>query len=103
MRRSPAGQVVMWSMHLAVTLSRKPLGDIQRYVWARQTPAGAATDAGAAATVNKLLCDGDCLANLDALETHETKSGLKYKDIVVGKGPSPPTGYQAGSAAHAAT
>lgn len=69
---------------------------------ARQLPAGAAVDAGAATTVNKLLCEGDCLTNLDAVETHETKSGLKYKDIVVGKGPSPPTGYQAGSGAHIA-
>ena len=23
-----------------------------------------------------------------------TASGLRYKDIIVGKGPSPPTGYQ---------
>ena len=68
----------------------------------RHMPAGAAIDAGAATTVNKLLCDGDCLAQLDAVETHETKSGLKYKDIVVGKGPSPPTGYQARCASAAA-
>ena len=68
----------------------------------RQMPAGAAIDAGAATTVNKLLCDGDCLAQLDAVETHETKSGLKYKDIVVGRGPSPPTGYQARCASAAA-
>lgn len=31
---------------------------------------------------------------LESLQTEETKTGLKYKDIVVGKGPSPPTGYQ---------
>lgn len=53
-------------------------------------------DAGAATTVNKLLCTEECQAALEGLETHETKSGLRYKDIVVGKGPSPPTGYQAG-------
>ena len=66
-------------------------------------PAGAA-DAGAAATTNKLLCDEECLAKLDSLQTEETKSGLKYKDIVAGTGPSPPTGYQvnlAGSSAAA--
>jgi peptidylprolyl isomerase len=50
---------------------------------------------GAATQINKLLCDDDCLAKLDGLETQETKSGLRYKDIVVGKGPTPPTGYQA--------
>ncbi|CAL8472004.1 g11546 [Coccomyxa elongata] len=60
---------------------------------ARQLPASA-VDAGAATQVNKLLCDEECLAKLDSIETQETKSGLKYKDIVVGKGPSPPTGYQ---------
>ena len=45
-------------------------------------------------TTNKVLCDEECIANLESLQTEETKSGLKYKDIVVGKGPSPPTGYQ---------
>ena len=60
----------------------------------RQLPASA-VDAGAATQVNKLLCDEECLARLDSIETQETKSGLKYKDVVVGKGPSPPTGYQA--------
>ncbi len=52
-------------------------------------------DAGAATQVNKLLCDVECLAKLDSIEAQETKSGLRYKDIIVGKGPSPPTGYQA--------
>lgn len=65
----------------------------------RQLPTSA-VDAGAATQVNKLLCDEDCLAKLDSIETQETKSGLKYKDIVVGKGPSPPTGYQARYLAH---
>ena len=45
-------------------------------------------------TTNKLLCDEECIANLEGLQTEETKTGLKYKDIVVGKGPSPPIGYQ---------
>ena len=61
----------------------------------RPLSAGAAVDAGAATTINKLLCTEECQAQLDSLETHETKSGLRYKDIVVGKGPSPPIGYQA--------
>ena len=59
----------------------------------REAPASAA-DQGANATTNKLLCDEECLAKLDDLQTRETKSGLKYKDIVVGTGPSPPVGYQ---------
>lgn len=63
------------------------------YICCREVPAGA-SDAGAAATTNKLLCDEECLAKVDSLQTQETKSGLKYKDIVVGTGPSPPTGYQ---------
>ena len=59
----------------------------------REVPAYAA-DAGAMTTTNKLLCDEECIAKLDGLQTEETKTGLKYKDIVVGTGPSPPTGYQ---------
>ena len=67
----------------------------------RPPAAGAAVDAGAATTTNKLLCTEECQARLDGLEMHETKSGLRYKDIVVGKGPSPPTGYQARHPANA--
>ncbi|CAL5220800.1 g2873 [Coccomyxa viridis] len=59
----------------------------------REAPAGAA-DSGANTVTNKLLCDEECLASLESIQTQETKTGLKYKDIVVGKGPSPPTGYQ---------
>ena len=63
---------------------------------AERAPAGAASgaDSGAASITNKLLCDEECLAKLESLQTQETKTGLKYKDIVVGTGPSPPTGYQ---------
>lgn len=60
----------------------------------RGLPAVAA-DLGANTVTNKLLCDEECLGKLDGLETQETKSGLRYKDIIVGKGPAPPTGYQA--------
>uniref|UniRef100_A0A7R9V9D2 peptidylprolyl isomerase n=1 Tax=Chlamydomonas euryale TaxID=1486919 RepID=A0A7R9V9D2_9CHLO len=42
----------------------------------------------------KVLCDAACAEGLDKLETVTTESGLKYKDIVVGKGAIPPTGYQ---------
>lgn len=59
----------------------------------RELPANAA-EMGAMTTTNKLLCDKECLAKLEGLQTQETKTGLKYKDIVVGTGPTPPTGYQ---------
>ena len=65
----------------------------QRVLLCREAPAGAA-DSGANTVTNKLLCDEECLASLESIQTQETKTGLKYKDIVVGKGPSPPTGYQ---------
>eukprot|EP01024_Parvocaulis_polyphysoides_P040099 TRINITY_DN3642_c0_g1_i1.p2 TRINITY_DN3642_c0_g1~~TRINITY_DN3642_c0_g1_i1.p2 ORF type:complete len:211 (-),score=20.96 TRINITY_DN3642_c0_g1_i1:390-1022(-) len=40
------------------------------------------------------LCDSDCVASLDGIEMITTSTGLQYKDIVVGKGPQPKTGYQ---------
>lgn len=40
------------------------------------------------------LCTADCEASLDSIPTVTTESGLQYKDIVVGKGPSPPIGFQ---------
>lgn len=42
----------------------------------------------------QILCDAACISSLDNFETVTTESGLQYKDIVKGKGPSPPTGYQ---------
>ncbi len=47
-----------------------------------------------AAAADKTLCDEACIAALDKAEVVTTASGLKYKDIVVGSGPSPPVGYQ---------
>jgi len=41
-----------------------------------------------------LLCDGDCAARINSAETVTTASGLQYKDLVVGTGPQPITGYQ---------
>ncbi|KAK9823119.1 hypothetical protein WJX72_000404 [[Myrmecia] bisecta] len=43
---------------------------------------------------SKLLCEAECQASLDRLQTVTTASGLKYVDIKVGSGPSPPTGFQ---------
>eukprot|EP00898_Chlorokybus_atmophyticus_P006349 jgi/Chlat1/6715/Chrsp50S06423 len=40
------------------------------------------------------LCTGECLKQLDSIDMQTTKSGLQYKDIVVGKGPSPRIGFQ---------
>uniref|UniRef100_A0A061QU67 peptidylprolyl isomerase n=1 Tax=Tetraselmis sp. GSL018 TaxID=582737 RepID=A0A061QU67_9CHLO len=42
----------------------------------------------------QVVCDADCEKKLEAVDSVSTPSGLKYKDIVEGKGPSPPTGYQ---------
>ena len=44
-----------------------------------------------------LLCDGDCAARINSAETVTTASGLQYKDLVVGTGPQPITGYQVGA------
>jgi hypothetical protein len=44
-----------------------------------------------------VLCDATCVANLDKIELVTLPSGLKYRDIVVGKGPTPESGFQARS------
>ncbi|BFG15854.1 hypothetical protein CerSpe_021280 [Prunus speciosa] len=40
------------------------------------------------------LCDGSCEKELENIPTVTTESGLQYKDIKVGQGPSPPVGFQ---------
>ena len=50
---------------------------------------------GAATETEKVLCDAACMARVDSLPETVTPSGLKFRDIAVGKGPTPPTGYQA--------
>ncbi|EFJ51600.1 hypothetical protein VOLCADRAFT_103490 [Volvox carteri f. nagariensis] len=42
----------------------------------------------------KVLCDVECSAALEAVEAVTLPSGLKYKDISPGSGPSPPVGFQ---------
>lgn len=49
-----------------------------------------------AADEGKRLCDEPCVTNLESKEMTTTASGLQYRDIVVGKGPQPITGYQVG-------
>jgi len=41
-----------------------------------------------------VLCDAECVKALDGKELVTLPSGLQYKDVVLGKGPSPPVGYQ---------
>lgn len=41
-----------------------------------------------------VLCDKACVANLDKLPLETTPSGLQYRDIKVGQGPTPPVGFQ---------
>ncbi|KAL5784140.1 hypothetical protein ACOSQ2_006532 [Xanthoceras sorbifolium] len=40
------------------------------------------------------LCDDACEKELENVPMVTTESGLQYKDIKVGKGPSPPVGFQ---------
>ncbi|KAL2989117.1 hypothetical protein AAZX31_11G122300 [Glycine max] len=40
------------------------------------------------------LCDDTCEKELENVPTVTTGSGLQYKDIKVGQGPSPPIGFQ---------
>ena len=51
-------------------------------------------------TPAKVLCDADCQAALKSVEEVKTASGLRYRDIRVGKGPVPPTGYQVNITKH---
>ncbi|MED6221615.1 hypothetical protein PIB30_056517 [Stylosanthes scabra] len=41
------------------------------------------------------LCDEACEKELENVPMVTTESGLQYKDIKVGQGPSPPVGFQA--------
>jgi peptidylprolyl isomerase len=54
----------------------------------RAAPVAAEEDAPPA------LCDAACAADLSNRERKSLPSGLQYIDIVDGRGPSPPTGYQ---------
>jgi hypothetical protein len=42
----------------------------------------------------KVICDAECSAKLESVPEVSLPSGLKYKDIVVGNGPTPPVGFQ---------
>ncbi|KAL1805317.1 hypothetical protein ACET3Z_028385 [Daucus carota] len=41
-----------------------------------------------------MLCDEECQKELENVPMITTESGLQYKDIKVGAGPSPPVGFQ---------
>ncbi|KAK3005239.1 hypothetical protein RJ639_015920 [Escallonia herrerae] len=40
------------------------------------------------------LCDDTCEKELENVPMVTTESGLQYKDIIIGEGPSPPAGFQ---------
>lgn len=40
------------------------------------------------------LCEAECEKELENVPMVTTESGLQYKDIKVGKGPTPPVGFQ---------
>ena len=44
--------------------------------------------------VSMSFCEADCLKDLENRELVTLPSGLQYKEIVGGKGASPPVGYQ---------
>jgi len=43
---------------------------------------------------SKLLCDAACEKTLEGKDFESTASGLRYKDVLVGSGESPPVGFQ---------
>lgn len=57
---------------------------------ALQAPCALAIDDEAPPT----LCSAECASELAQKERVTTPSGLEYQDIVVGTGPSPPSGFQ---------
>lgn len=50
--------------------------------------------AHAESIVTSVLCDPDCVEQLNGSDIQTTESGLQYTDIKLGKGPPPPIGYQ---------
>jgi len=55
---------------------------------------GCAVGAGLPMEEKPKLCDKDCEAELENIPMITTESGLQYKEIIVGQGPSPPVGFQ---------
>ncbi|XP_015869208.2 peptidyl-prolyl cis-trans isomerase FKBP16-3, chloroplastic [Ziziphus jujuba] len=57
-------------------------------------PPFSANGAGLPPEEKPKLCDDACEKELENVPMVTTESGLQYKDIKVGKGPSPPIGFQ---------
>lgn len=58
-------------------------------------PAASSASLGAGAPAEeKVLCDAACEAALKDAPLVELPSGLSYKEVTVGTGPTPPTGFQ---------
>lgn len=45
----------------------------------------------------KVICDAECSAKLESAPEVSLPSGLKYREIAVGNGPTPPVGFQVGA------
>ena len=45
---------------------------------------------------SKLLCNPECESTLEQIKLQTTPSGLQYRDIKEGQGPTPPVGFQVG-------
>ncbi len=68
---------------------------MHRHPLRRTLPAYAVADLGAAKVEEgRVLCDAACTAKLEKMERTTLPSGLQYIDLVEGKGPTPPVGFQ---------
>ena len=67
---------------------------VRRRVAPEPRPGAAFADSLPEEEPTRLLCDASCEAALADVELVTTKSGLQYKDIVVGDGVQPEVGFQ---------
>eukprot|EP00884_Botryococcus_braunii_P009229 jgi/Botrbrau1/18307/Bobra.0179s0036.1 len=82
------------SCHSRREILQQSVGIASSLLFAREWAIGGRPAGAVPEPDDKLLCEADCLAKLDDVETVTLPSGLKFKEIRVGKGPSPPVGYQ---------
>jgi len=76
------------------TRRRSMLGQIASLAAAMVISTSPALAASLPVEEDKVLCGAECTSNLDQMKTVNLPSGLQYKEIREGKGPSPPVGFQ---------
>jgi len=87
-------QVPAWRSKRRSLFWKPPVAHLSAQLGPAGRRRACAADLGAATETDKVLCDAACLERVGGLPEQVTASGLRFRDIVVGKGPSPPTGYQ---------